>query len=99
MADAVIITSVDHSVIAVCTAEAPCGSNCVETPFCNVQDILSGRPSLPGRASEQTKLIILHSNNDKKHGLPQVVTQEVLDGAVNTLRTDSLLKRGGDTQM
>lgn len=48
-----------------------------------MQDILLGRSSLPGRASEQKKLIMLHCNNDEKHDLPKVVTQEVLDGAVN----------------
>lgn len=74
-ADAVIITSADRSVIFVCIAGVPRGPNCVETPICYAQVILLGRPSLPGRASAHTKLIILHWSKEKMRGLPKIVTR------------------------
>lgn len=46
--------------------------------------ILLGRLSLRGRASSaHTKLIIRHWRKEKMDGLSEVVTQEVLDRAVN----------------
>lgn len=88
------------SVIIVCIAGVPGGPNGVETPICYAQDKLFGDCPHLEQLLLHTQSVSKKKGTDhtaldqRKCSLPKVATRKVLDGSV---RTDSLLKQGGDT--